>query len=390
MHSQPRAFSLFAGGPFFQMLRRAHLSGEGLELVYRRTVILTLFAWLPLLVLSALQGHAFGSSVAIPFLLDVETQSRFLLALPLLVFAEYVVHTRIDPLIGQFASRHLVPEGAMDRFQKAKMSALRLRNSWLAEAILIVLVLLFDALGVQPVIFAGDTWQLSSGVGGAALTPAGMWFTYVSLPMFRFLLWRWYFRLLIWARFLWQVSRIDLRLVPTHPDGVGGLGFLNIAVTAFMPLAVAHGVVLGGVIAESIFHKGAKLPEFVPEIAVVSVLVLCLLIAPLLVFSARLAHVRRAGLTEYGALAASYVRDFDLKWLRGATLANEPLIGSPDIQSLADLAGSFEVVKGMNIVMVSRMTVISVLVYTLAPVVPLVLTMMPLKELVKTLFQILF
>jgi hypothetical protein len=157
-----------------------------------------------------------------------------------------------------------------------------------------------------------------------------------------------------------------------------------------MPLAVAHGVLLGGLIAERIFHQGARLPEFVPEIAAVGALVLCLLIAPLLVFSTRLAHVRREGLTEYGALAASYVRDFDRKWLRGATPADEPLIGSPDIQSLADLATSLEVVKGMNIVMVSRLTVISVVAYTLAPVVPLVLTMMPLQELMTTLLRILF
>jgi hypothetical protein len=392
MHSQPRAFSLFAGGPFFQMLRRAHLAGEGLELVYRRTVSLMLFAWLPLLVLSAQQGHALGSSVAIPFLLDIGAQSRFLLALPLLVFAEYVVHTRMAPLVGQFASRHLVPEEDMGRFQQAKTSALRLRNSWVAEGILLALVLLFDArlIGVQPDVVHGDTWQFSSGPGGAALTPAGMWFIYVSLPVFRFLLWRWYFRLFIWARFLWQVSRLDLRLVATHPDGVGGLGFLNIAVTAFMPLAVAHGVLLGGLIAERIFHQGARLPEFVPEITAVGALVLCLLIAPLLVFSTRLAYVRREGLTEYGALAAGYVRDFDRKWLRGATPANEPLIGSPDIQSLADLATSLEVVKGMNIVMVSRLTVISIVFYTLAPVVPLVLTMMPLQELMTTLLRILF
>ena len=71
-----------------------------------------------------------------------------------------------------------------------------------------------------------------------------MWYGYVSLPLFQFLLMRWYFRLFIWTRFLWQVSRLDLSLVPTHPDRVGGLGFLANTVYAFPPLAVAHGALL--------------------------------------------------------------------------------------------------------------------------------------------------
>jgi hypothetical protein len=57
---------------------------------------------------------------------------------------------------------------------------------------------------------------------------------------------RWYFRIFIWMRFLWQVSRIELSLVPTHPDRVGGLGFLGNTVYAFTPLAVAHGAQLAG------------------------------------------------------------------------------------------------------------------------------------------------
>src|SRR5262247_1596525 len=80
-------FSLVLGGPLYQLFRRAHLSGDALQLLQRRVAVLTLFAWLPLLALSTWEGTAW-TGVALPFLRDFEAQVRFLVALPLLVIAE--------------------------------------------------------------------------------------------------------------------------------------------------------------------------------------------------------------------------------------------------------------------------------------------------------------
>ncbi len=146
---------------------------------------------------------------------------------------------------------------------------------------------------------------------------AGWWHALVSVPVFQFLLLRWYFRVFIWARFLLQVSRINLRLVPTHPDRVGGLGFLTNVVYAFTPILLAHGALLAGLIADRIFFDGAKLTQFIVEIfGGVGVLVF-LVLFPLMVFAGQLARVKRTGLGEYGGLAQHYVREFDAKWLRG-------------------------------------------------------------------------
>src|SRR5437764_15092373 len=91
----PQAFSLVLGGPLFQLLRRAHLSDDALELVRQRIIVISLFAWLPLLVLSALEGQLLGVRVAVPFLLDLEVHVKFLLVMPLLIAAELVVHQRM-------------------------------------------------------------------------------------------------------------------------------------------------------------------------------------------------------------------------------------------------------------------------------------------------------
>jgi AcrR family transcriptional regulator len=217
-----------------------------------------------------------------------------------------------------------------------------------------------------------------------------MWFGYVSLPLFQFLLLRWYFRMFIWMRFLWQVSRIELSLIPTHPDRTGGLGFLAGTAYAFMPLLVAHGALLAGNLANRIFHLGAALPDFKFEILIVVVFLLCVVLGPLLVFTPQLAQAKRTGNREYGALAQRYVREFDAKWLRGGAPADEALVGSGDIQSLADLGNSLAVVQGMRIAPVDRDMILRLAAAILLPLVPLALTMMPLEELLKRLFGILF
>jgi len=389
---EPQEFSLVLGGPLFQLLRRAHLTDDALLLVRQRIIVISLLAWLPLLILSALDGQALGGRATVPFLLDVDVHVRFLLALPLLIVAELVVHQRMRFVVKQFLERQVIPEHAMPRFEAAIRSAFRLRNSVLAEVLLIALVYGVGVLIVwrQYGALAAATWYATPAVGGSTLSLAGVWYGYVSLPLFQFLLLRWYFRLAIWARFLWQVSRLELHLVPTHPDRVGGLGFLSNTVYAFVPLAVAHGALLAGMIANRIFYLGATLPAFKVEIAVVVIFLVCVVLGPLLVFAPQLAQAKRTGNREYGTLAQRYVRAFDAKWLRGGAPAEEPLVGSADIQSLADLANSFEVVRSMRLAPVTKEALLQLVAATLAPVLPLALTMMSLEDLLKKLFGILF
>src|SRR3974390_3677338 len=83
--SEEPDFSLVLGGPLHQIFRRAHLSGDTLELLKRRVILITLWAWLPLLLVSLVDGHALGGGIKIPFLRDVEAHVRFLIALPVLI-----------------------------------------------------------------------------------------------------------------------------------------------------------------------------------------------------------------------------------------------------------------------------------------------------------------
>jgi hypothetical protein len=370
---EPVDFSLVLGGPLYQLWRGTRLAGDALQLLRRRIIVAAVLAWMPLLLLSIAEGHAWGNRVGLPFLHDVELHVRLLIALPLLIVAELVVHQRMRSVAGMFLERGLIPDTARAQFDSAIASALRLRNSIPAEALLLAFVYVVGVGFIWRTQGALDvaSWYGMAADGKWRPSLAGWWLGAVSLPMFQFLLLRWYFRLFIWARFLWHVSRIDLQFLPTHPDRCGGVAFLGLVSHAFAPVLLAQGVVLAGTMANRIFFAGATLIQFKVELAGVVAVMVFMILGPLLVFGPQLAAAKRAGLREYGTLAQRYAREFDHKWLR-------------------DLGNSFEVVKGMRWVPFTMQTVVHLAATTLAPVVPLTLTMISLEQLLERLLKIVF
>ncbi|MFX2611926.1 hypothetical protein [Enterobacter mori] len=386
-------FSLVLGGPLFQLFRRAGMADNALDLIRKRVMVISLLTWLPLFILAELDGDLLGDHVKLPFLMDIEVHIRFLVAVPLLILAELIVHRRLRPIARAFIDRKIIPEESVERFNEIIRSAFRLRNSVFIELLLIVLVY---GLGIFVIwhryiaLQTTATWYAIPSSNGLSLTLAGYWYAYVSVPAFQFLLIRWYFRLFVWTRFLWQVSHIKLNLFPTHPDRAGGLGFLANTVYAFMALLAAHGAMLAAQFANRIFFTGANLMDFKAETGAMVAFLLCLVFAPLLVFTPQLANAKRTGLSEYGSLAERYVREFHSKWINGSEPQNETLIGSADIQSLADLSNSFEVVKSMRIVPITKDAIVRLAVAVIAPILPLALTIMSFEDLLQKLFGLVF
>jgi hypothetical protein len=382
-------FSVVLGGPLYQALRRARLTGDALELVRRRIVAIAVVAWLPLLLLSAADGKLLGGSVEVPFLRDVDVHAKFLVALPLLILAELVVHRRMRAVVVQFVTLGLVSAEVRERFDAAIAKAMRLRNSIAAELLLIMAVYAVGILVVwrQYAALGAPTWYAAPAGGRINPQLAGWWYFAVSLPLFQFLLLRWYFRLFIWARFLWDVSRMPIAYAPMHPDRCGGVGFLSRVGYAFAPLMLAQGTLLAGMLANRIFFEGAKLAAFKLEIFGFVVLVVGVVLAPLLVFAVPLSRAKRSGLRDYGHLAKRYVDEFDAKWLAGGA-GGEALVGSADVQSLADMGGSFDVVREMRIVPITRNTVLQLSLATLLPVAPLLLTVISAEDLLSQFLKV--
>ena len=273
-------FSLVLGGPLYQLFLRSGLAKPPLDLLRRRVLALPLLTWLPLLVLSALEGQAVAG-VRLPFLQDLEAQARFLLALPLLIVAEVLVHRRLAPAVRLFVEKGIVRPEDRKRFDAILASTMRLRNSVAIEVVLIAFVLSAGHyLWREQVAIRAETWYAVQTPQGLALSLAGKCYAWFSLPIFQFILIRWYYRLVLWGQFLWRVSRLDLDLRPAHPDRAGGLGFLGTSTYAFAPLLLGQSVIVSAMIAGRILHEGAQLPAFKYEIAGALVLALLQALGP--------------------------------------------------------------------------------------------------------------
>jgi hypothetical protein len=385
----PGDFSLVLGGPIYQLFRRAHLTGTHLELLYRRLLIITLVAWLPLLLLATLAFPA-GSASRLSFFHDVEVHARFLVALPVLIWAETLVHSRIRPVVLRFVDRRIVVPQDLPRFHMAIESAVRLRNSVPTEIGLLAVVYTLGLwLWHSRIAVEASTWYVMPG-GRWHLTPAGFWYVFISIPILQFILLRWYMRLFIWFRFLWQVSRIDLNLIATHPDRCAGLAFLGKSAYAFGPILFAQGAMLAGLVASRVLYRGESLTSFKLQIGGFIAFFVLAILGPLLMFTPGMARAKRKGLADYGLLAQRYVQSFDQKWVCRDPAPAEELLGAADIQSLADLGNSYAFVREMRAVPFGLEDISRLAIATAAPLVPLLLTIFSPEELIMRIIKVVF
>ena len=383
-------FSLVLGGPLFQLFRRTHLSGDALELVRRRVVVIALVAWVPLLLLSVIGGHALGGTIKVPFLYDIEAHVRFLIALPILVVAEMIVQSRVRPAVKRFSERRIIIPDDIPRFHAAIHSAMRLRNSVAVEVGILIFVYTAGLWIWRSDIATGAaSWYATTESSQLHLTLAGYWYAFVSIPIFQFILLRWYLRFFIWFQFLWRISKLNLRLTATHPDRTAGLGFLGTSSYAFGPILFAQGALLAGLIAVRILYEGQNLMTFKMEAVGLVGFFMLFILSPLVVFAPHLSRAKRDGLRDYGQLASRYVQGFEEKWIPESASSEDELLGTGDIQSLADLGNSFTVVQEMRLVPFGLKDAARLAAATAAPLIPLGLTIFSLEELVTRLVKIL-
>jgi hypothetical protein len=384
------SFLLTAGGPTYRLELRIGLLRANSPRIVRRAFLSILITWVPLLVLSALQGNAMGHLVPVPFLRDLAVHARFLLAVPVLLLAETVLGSRLAHAANHFVTSGLVLEKDFAKFDEAVASGLKGRDSTLAEIVLIFLAYLFAIAGQLSMAVHVSTWYALQTSSGVTLTLAGWWFALLCVPLFQFLSLRWIWRMFLWAQFLWRMDQLDLQLVPTHPDEAGGLGFVGEVQRFFGVILFAYSITVAGVLANGIIYDGDKLEQFALAIAAYVVISVSLVIAPLLVFSNTLVDTKRHGLHQYGTLATEYTSSFHQKWIVEPRNTDEVLLGTGDIQSLADLGNSYAFVERMDAIPTGLQTPVQLALSCLLPMAPLLLTMMPLEEVLKMIFKVIF
>jgi hypothetical protein len=385
--SHHRRFLITDGGPSHRLEMRLGFIRADPTGIVRRSFLCILATWAPLLGLSALQGNTIGHLVSMPFLGDFAVHARFLLAVPMLLAAT-VLGPWLADAANHFVDSGLVPEEDVKRFDAAIDLGLRWRDSGAAE---LVLVLLAYALSVANLISMAvhvSTWYAVRTDSGITMTWAGWWFVIFSVPLMQFLILRWLWRSFLWAQFLWRMNRLKLQLVPTHPDHAAGLAFVGEVQQYFAIVLFAFSIAVAGVLANGVIYDGIPLSHFVPVIVIYVIAAVAAFLMPIFVFSRTLWRTKRLGLFQYGRLGNEYTSAFHRKWILNLGQTKEALLGTADIQSLADLGNSYSFVRRMNLAPMRFYTPVYLILACLIPMAPLALTMMPLEEILKMALKV--
>ena len=370
-----QSFSVL-GGPL-------HRAGRRLGLVRGETntimlgLVLGWGPWLLILGLALIEGITDRMlSMAL-----VAAHARLLLVIPLIFISETWVTPRMAACVATIARYGIVSPDDRPALDAEVSRTRRRANWWWPEVACLVLALVLDLTGSRL-----QTYGESSTYDPARDSLAFLVYVHVGLLVFRFLVFRTVWKLVLWGWFLWRVSRLDLHLIAGHPDRAGGLGSLEGVHERFTPLVAALSVLECAALAESISTGTLAVTAVYPTLAMLLLLDGVLFLGPLLVFTDKLWAGRTKGVGLYNGLAARYVKEFEAKWLEG-TSRNEPLLGTPDLQSLADLANAVSVVKGMRWVTIGPRLLTVMTVALVGPLMPLFLFRYPLAELAQKFFS---
>jgi hypothetical protein len=373
-------FSLL-GGPL-------HRLGCRFSLVRGRTntvalgLALGLLSWSILLALAAVEGvshRLFSLSV-------IAGDVRLLVVIPLFFLCESSLDPQMKEFVGTVVRSGVVPRNALPALESEIARTVRWAHSWWPEALCLLAAVLLSLFAGQ-LHLSGKTAALDPSRAIADVPLAGLWYWMVCMPLFRFLMFRWIWRIILWWRFLWRMAKMELHLVPTHPDGAAGLGYLEVVQTHFIFLVLAISAVVSASFAEEISSSKTVFEVIYPALALTVALDLALVLCPPCFFAHKLRACREKGLRDYMELAARYINVFEKKWLGATSSSDQSLLGTPDLQSLADLSSSVNIVRNMRLVPVSTRLLITIVIAALLPMLPLFLFKYPIAELAEKLFR---
>jgi len=373
--ASPEPFRLL-GGPLYRVgCRLGLVRGE------TNTILLGLaLGWGPWLLVAGLAPIQ-GVADRMLSMVLVAGHARLLVVIPLMFACETWVAPRMAAFVSTIARSGVVSADDHPALDAEVSRTRRRANWWWPEVACLAIAVLLDVTGSRL-----QTYGESGAYDPARHSLSFLFYVHVGLLVFRFLLFRTVWQLALWGWFLWRVSRLELRLIPGHPDRAGGLGSVEGVHERFTPLVAALSVLECAALAESISAGTLAVTAVYPTLALLLLLDVVLFLAPMAVFTDKLWAGRTKGIGLYNGLAARYVGQFEAKWL-DRTPADEPLLGTPDLQSLADLANAVGVTKGMRWITVGPRLVTMMTIAAVAPLTPLLLFRYPLAELAQKFFS---
>lgn len=216
--------------------------------------------------------------------------------------------------------------------------------------------------------------------GNGRLGFGGLWAAYVVRPIFLALVLGWLWRIILVAYWFWRVGRLDLALVPTHPDRAGGLAFVEKVPGAFAMVTFALSAILASHWAHEIVHHAATLQSFkLPAVGFVALWTLLMLL-PLLALAPALAATRGRAIPAYAALVGEQGRLVHRRWILRERIADAAILDAPEIGPVADAASLYDAVKHMSVAPIGKGSIVRILAPVALPFMIVAMLQIPIKD----------
>jgi hypothetical protein len=364
--------------PPLRWQRALHLAPRAGLGVGRRAVFFTALAWLPVVAWAAAthhlwEGHAGGESLLQHF----GVHARFLIAIPLLIVAEASAHSQLSAMMRQFTSSGIVGPASRERFERILRDVGRLRSASLPWILLLAVVLAWTAIDTPDPLADEVSWARGADGG---LGFGAFWVAYVARPIFLALLVGWLWRLGLVTVLFARIGKLDLSLVPTHPDRIGGLGFLQPLPKAMALVTFALSTVLASRWAHEVLYHGTTLDSLRLPAAVFVIAWTLLLLLPLLALAPPLLAAKRRALPAYAVLVGEQGRLVHRRWIAREPVADEALLDAPEIGPVADAASIYGSVAAMRPTPVGKRSLIPILIPIAVPMIVVVALQIPIKD----------
>jgi hypothetical protein len=372
-------FLIGRGAPFFELQRQIGLVREKSLNSGRRALVFVFATAVVPVVLALLTG---GAAAAQSILTEPAFLVRFVLFVAICFLMEGSLETRLQDFLKRFDQSELLDDAQRRKGALAVAHALKLRNLATADAVCLVLAIIvaIAALRIR-LVEGGVHWVMDEVDGQRSLSPAGWWITTVSSTIFWFLIFRWLWRMSIWAILLHWISRLDMRLVAAHPDRLGGIGFIATYPNAFAPLVFALSSVPAAAVFEKLSEQTLDIATYGTLMTAWLAVVLAVFLLPLLSFRHPLERLKQTTLKEADILSTRFQRASERK------IFNQNLFGPPDEAvdgEVPDPSGVRKAASSLSTVPFSRHAVLPLSVAALAPLLIAGATQLPFKELLKT------
>ncbi|SOE86911.1 hypothetical protein SAMN05446935_7434 [Burkholderia sp. YR290] len=346
----------------------------------RRAIIFAAVSWLPLAIWAVVTGRAsWQASGDDALLAHFGIHVRCLVAIPLLVIAEGIAQTFIPACLRYFVEAGLVPVDKLPQFRALIASVLQLRNGTLPWILIFGAVVAWATAGAVFSQFEDMSWSDANGHATSEMTFGAWWFVLVIRPLFTALLLAWLWRACLVFVLLLKIAKFPLSLVPTHPDRVAGLGFVERLTFVFSPVAFAVSAVAAASFAHEVVYHGVNAMDIKGLLIATGVLVSVVFLVPFAPLALTLGKVKRQALLDYGSIVGRHGRLVHSRWILGQEIGSPQILDAPELGPVADVQTMFDSVKHMRGFPISKVGLIAIVAPAALPLLFVTVMQMPLQ-----------